>query len=409
MVRPDRRVLAFAATPTDALRSGAAGPLAQALAALGLLALAAACEPLVLIGGSAPPRPELRRQPNGPIDLLFVVDNSGSMLEEQGALSRSIFREDCPILDLNAVPAALLNPEAGLLEELASVCGISQILAAYDRDFRVGVITTDINACDNLTEFESPEHRPQRGCLQPVPSTREKVISRSDSDLIRKFRELVAGLGNRGSPAERGLDAVDLFLRADDVTEGCEGDRDQLLRPEAELLLVFVSDEDDCSHDETMEALPDHSEVCAQDLDWFRRNHPDRCYGSANLLTDVGVYAERFRAFKGEGRADFVRAMVVGGAVARSGAFVARGCRAEDDAISEGCWESGGLSNFTGPVDICGEETAAEREFQPCCTADAARRYFELAELMNGQGASICAADYVADLVRFLDLTEDDG
>lgn len=409
MVRSDRRGVAFAPTPIDALRPGAAGPMAQALAALLLLALATACEPLVLIGGSAPPRPELPRQPSGPIDLLFVVDNSGSMLEEQGALSRSIFREDCPILDLNAVPAALLNPEAGLLEELASVCGISQILAAYDRDFRVGVITTDVNACDNLTEFESPEHRPQRGCLQPVPSTREKVISRSDSDLIRKFRELVAGLGNRGSPVERGLDAVDLFLRADDVALGCEGDRDLLLRPEAELLIIFVSDEDDCSHNEAWEELPDHSEVCAQDLDWFARNNAASCYGAAGLLANVGGYAERFRAFKGAGREDFVRAAVVGGAVPRSDAFIARGCRAEDELISEGCWESGGLSNFTGPVDICGETTAAERAFQPCCTADAAHRYFELAELMNGQGASICAPDYVADLVRFLDLTEDDG
>lgn len=393
----------------DAPRPKTTRALSGALAAALALAGSAACEPLVLIGGNAAPRPGLQRQPNGPIDLLFVVDNSGSMLEEQESLSRSIYREDCPILDLNAVPAALLNPEPGLLEELSRVCGIAQILAAYDRDFRVGVITTDVNACDNLTELESPEHRPQRGCLQPVPSTGEKVITKSDSDLIRKFRELVAGLGNRGSPVERGLDAVDLFLGADDVAEGCEGDRDQLLRPDAELLLIFVSDEDDCSHDETEEELPDHSTVCAQDLDWFARNNAASCYGSADLLADVGEYAARFRAFKGEGREDFVRAAVVGGAVARSGAFVARGCRAEDDFISEGCWESGGLSNFTGPVDVCGEETAAEREFQPCCTADAARRYFELAELLDGQGASICAPDYVADLVRFLDLSEDDG
>lgn len=368
-----------------------------------------ACEPLARIGDNDEPMVTPFLRPNGPIDVLFVVDNSGSMLEEQEALARSIYRDDCPILDLNAVPAALLNPEEGVLEQLASICGISQILAAYDRDFRVGVLTTDVNWTDNLLELESTEHRPQRGCLQPVPSSGEKVLTRDDGNLIRKFRELVSGLGTRGSPAERGLDAVDVFLDASDVAPGCEGDRDSFLRADAELLLVFVSDEDDCSHDGTREELPDHSSATGFDSDWYSRNDPAACYGYADLLGEVSTYARRFGASKGEGREAMVRATVIGGAVPTSDGFVAAGCRSEDEGIRGGCWQSGGLSNFTGPIDVCGEESAEAREFEPCCTADAGHRYFELAALLNGQGASICAPDYVGDLVRFLDLLEDDG
>lgn len=369
--------------------------------------LASACEPLARIGGNDRPSPAPPRMPNGPVDLLFIVDNSGSMMEEQEALARSIYREECPILDLTAVPAALLDPEPGLLEQLSSICGISQILAAYDRDFRVGVITTDVNACDNTLELESTRHRPQRGCLQPVPSTGEKVLERTDTDLIRKFRELVAGLGNVGSPVERGLDAAELFLAGQDVAEGCEGDRASFLRDDAELLLVFVSDEDDCSHDESDAELPGHTDLCDADVPWFSSMNPARCYDRADRLGSVEGYAERLRALKGEGREDMVRAVVLGGAVPEGDGFVAQGCRAEEGAIRESCWESGGLSNFTDATAVCGEENAAAREFQPCCTADGATRYFELAERLGGQGASICAVDYVADLVRFLDLTVD--
>src|SRR5437667_293891 len=68
---------------------------------------------------------------NKPLDILFVVDNSGSMTEEQLALSQTIYKDGCPIDDLQNVPEALLNPEPGspVLEELTQVCGFAQILA----------------------------------------------------------------------------------------------------------------------------------------------------------------------------------------------------------------------------------------------------------------------------------------
>src|SRR5688572_18036844 len=120
-------------------------------------------------------------------DILIVVDNSGSMAEEQQKLADNFINlrcadpEDdstceCPLNDLADIPEEFLNPQPSLYEGDGplSKCGFIQLLAAFENDFRVGVITTDVGPCDNrFDQFATGEFRPQRGCLQPDGPSRD--------------------------------------------------------------------------------------------------------------------------------------------------------------------------------------------------------------------------------------------
>ena len=374
------------------------------------LVVVGACELEVPIG-RLPSDVEAPRalQGSGALDILVVVDNSNSMADEQEALARALFREDCPIQSLDVVPDALKRPTGALLDELEGLCGFAQILAAYERDFRVGVITTDVNACDNAIPSAQGGaewgHRPQRGCLQPVPSTGQKVISRDDLDIAPKFTELMSAIGTHGSPFERGLDAVDALFAGDAFDASCAGDLEELRRADADLLIVFVTDEDDCSHGGGAHGFDDETlEVCGPGEALVTDHRVSDCYDAPDTLAPVAAYAERWRAIAGAGA---LRVLVVGGAVPTGddGApHAASGCVVDGDgAIGGACWASGGLSNFTDPGQPCDpSDPGGARGGQPCCLAESARRYEALAALVDGRVRSICGGDYVGAMTRAL-------
>lgn len=380
---------------------------AIAVCVLGVLGCVGGCQLEVPLGRLPPAAHERRAiDGTGPIDILLVVDNSASMAEEQVALSQALFREGCPIQGLTNVPEALKNPSGELLAELEELCGIAQILAAYDRDFRLGVITTDANACDNfIPEAQGGEERgfkPQRGCLQPVPSTGQKVITRDDINVTEKFVELMGAIGTFGSPFERGLDAVDALLAGDTFEPSCEGDGALFRRGGAALLIMFATDEDDCSHGDGASGFDDETlSVCGRGDSVVTEHNPADCYSRANELEPVESFAARWQALAGVAG---VRVLVVGGAVpVDEESFAASGCLATTDGIDAACFESGGLSNFTASSQPCGPEAQAERGGEPCCTADAATRYEELVSLVDGSVQSICAANFVGAVVTALD------
>lgn len=95
----------------------------------------------------------------GILDIILVVDNSGSMGEEQENLSQR-------------------------LEPLMSYVA--------DSDWRIGLVTTD----------------PRNGCLVAV-------FKHDDQDVEEKFREKVSGLGTNGSGNERGIGQAVASLNCD--------------------------------------------------------------------------------------------------------------------------------------------------------------------------------------------------
>ncbi|MCY1077889.1 VWA domain-containing protein [Archangium lansingense] len=195
-------------------------------------------------------------------DLLFVIDNSGSMAEEQQAIATEL-------------PA--------FLDELQRGNDVEQ-------DFRVGVITTSVylNAFyDNREQFtEFPD---QAGRLQPIPDelgrpTAERYLDEGDPDLLAKFRRLVK-VGTSGSGQETPFEAVRLAVTPPLSTRPVgEGGNGGFLRDGARLLVVVVSDEEDCS---TTERPP--RVLLTEDTS------VDLCSEQADRLTPVQEYVRLFR------------------------------------------------------------------------------------------------------------------
>jgi hypothetical protein len=360
----------------------------------------------------------------GAIDILFVIDDSGSMSEEQQALADGFYKDSCPFLTdaVPYVPAHEKNPTEERLAELAPMCGFIQLLGAFDREFQVGIITTTVDECDNRYGL-APDgwgRRSRRGCLMRATDG-DSIFSPSDEGLHDRFRQALASVGTWGSGFERGLDAAQIFLDPDAVrAPGCSDDLDAFLRPEADLAVVFLTDEDDCSRDGP---LPEGATLLDDETVYRRCDVPagevpvegeiglraSTCYEPGAALADVAHYASFLRTRKAPGRE--VRVAVIGGA-ARSGTglsgegFVAGGCSpGADGQVVSACFESGGQ---TVNPQVCGAD--ARPGEAACCLADGAHRYFQLADALGGlfSGGSLCApfSDTLREVAAFLGRTD---
>jgi hypothetical protein len=406
-------------------------------------------------------------------DILIVVDNSGSMQEEQDRLAAAFINEsgDCPInkndlkdfarCDEASPPAvcAFANPSPEILaapgpQGLAN-CGFIQVLAAFENDFRIGVITTDVGVCDNRIPDAQGEtlcrqvplppectnadpgnrwgFRPQRGCLQPngPPGTVTKVIARQDlldadatnDDIGDRFINTLSNIRVFGSPVERGLDAATMFLDpATDRDASCAGDLDSFLRKDAKLIVIFLTDEEDCSRAPEVAACPTDTscsgcdsetgceifgctpgaectpgftefrgETCGEFEDHFESlRGAGRCYDLEGSLTPVDRYVDLLKGAKANPN-DVSVAVIAGGLPDANGDINAAGC-AFDSGNGQpigGCIEKQGTSNNCAPDE-------------GCCFADPGGRYFDLATGMgpNGLKDTICVDNFGETMIK---------
>ena len=170
---------------------------------------------------------------SGPVDILWVVDNSGTMADAQAAVG-------------DAFPS--------LLAELS-------VLAI---DWRLGLLSTDMS---------DPDHR---GRLLEVDDEGSILMDSTTADAASRFAGLVR-LGDEGSPVERGLEASWAALSDPLASHDNHG----FLREEARLAIIYVSDDEDCSHEG---GLPiESSAACAAD--------------PASLVS-VGDYLVRYEGLK---------------------------------------------------------------------------------------------------------------
>jgi hypothetical protein len=156
------------------------------------------------------------------VDVLFVVDNSGSMMEEQGGLAQNF--------------AALLSAAQG-----------------QRVDYRIAVTTTGIEpSVGGWTACPGGVQGGEAGRLFPADSARPRVIAPTTPDAAAVFAANVqVGVCHWN---EQGLEAAyralspPLVNSADDPHTPLPGDGNLgFLRPDAKLAVVFVSDEDDYS------------------------------------------------------------------------------------------------------------------------------------------------------------------
>ena len=356
-----------------------------------------------------------------PADILVVVDNSGSMCEEQDNLVENFFDPDCPVDVSQPIPNEYINPTPDVVAQLAQNCGFIQILSLFEKDFRLGVITTDVGQCDNRfnlagladaacdgTAYPDWGRKPQRGCLQPT-SDGQKIISNTDvatGDIGTKFRSVLANIRTFGSPFERGLDAVEIFLDPEsERAPGCSGDLDRFLRPEAKLIVIFLSDEEDCSHADGAYGFVDENQAlggdgfaastCSPESETYFSNRdpiadPQECYAAFDKLAPIDRYVDFLRAKKG----DDVAVAVIAGAVEANASLEPAGCRIANGSPSGMCTPT--LGQF------CDSQSLQQQGLPPCCEADSGSRYFQFARAF-GAGSylenSICYDSFRSTMI----------
>ena len=261
-------------------------------------------------------------------DILFVVDNSNSMCEEQVALTENFER-------------------------------FVEGLVAIEADFNIAVTTTDMSS--RAGEFRTgPGSVAACGVSEPTcPAETGPVLSWSeyetdgvvDLERLRADFACVASVGTRSGEAgiERGLDAMATALSDGMLDYENAGFR----RTAAWLAVIFVTDENDCSHSESASFAP--GEQC----EWER-----------DALTSIGHFEALLRQM--EGTDDGQRVIVAG---------------------------------ITGPDD--GERVERPDVPEPACTGDSGAafsgyRYHDLIQRFghNGVSADICHEGFGAALDR---------
>ncbi len=367
---------------------------------------------------------------NSDTDVLFVIDNSGSMLEEQVKLVKN---------------TGLFVGE----------------LAASPNIYRIGIVTT--NALDedipqqNVLGTDGGRLRMRRATLaelsDPNPdfglgqdlglalpcsigtssSTRPYLERPNDDDadaadqrcrLIKDFMATVASLGIQGSGREAGLDAAWRALDPNgdpDVVSNNTG----FLRPDADLAIIFLTDEDDCSYPAAYHA--------SNPPPWPN----ETCYTQLANAIDVGTFVDSLASLKADssGVLKIRAALIGGGAFSGEGNadFTPSGCllTASGPSASCGCWSSSNdpffctLLNGYGHTcqDTVGCQTPQNGIFPYCaptpgasCSADRcaalpSTRYSQFLDVLGSQRSlggfpsgtfedSICQPDYDQTLIN---------
>jgi len=405
-------------------------------ASIASLLLYSSCVLPAVIGEDLPP--EVPPPPadecllSRPVDLLFVVDNSGSMREEQQKLATAVtsaWNEEsrCRGEELEELSKyARQNCHIPVSEwsvkrnaEIYSECGLVERLLALQNQFHIGVITTDMNDCDNpYGSGATRGSRPQRGCLQTsVEAPDLSVVTWQTPEPGRRLAQIISDVNIYGSAYERGLEAMLHFLTPDHDTppatacaepRDCAQDLDRFFRVvvqreaareiETRLVLVFLTDEDDCSHggaiDETVSG------------------NTARCYDLASLVSPTR-YANAVDAIKD--MPQLVTPLVIAGLDGSDGAAEAIGCKSIGATVSHDCNPAQGNSVATctvcvdeEPVCPCHPElTCPGGSVYPatnCCQADAASRYLDFGRAFSyARYGSICKPTYEAAVAALLD------
>jgi hypothetical protein len=329
---------------------------------------------------------EVAQPPSGKVDILVVVDNSGSMAEEQGAL-------------------ALNFP--GLIQELMNPTDPEHNPVT---DLNVGVVSTDLGSpgyrlqtCDRgRLGFEGGDDgcllssSSLAGCSGPYPSFLHRGPDNEASfplDQMGTDFACMATLGTHGCGFEQQMKAARRALVDQTKPGGCNPG---FLRPDSILAVLWVTDEEDCS-------VGDPRIMDESDAALALYGHPNiRCYIHQEMLESVAAMIDDLRMQRSNAR-DFVLAMIVGVPVA---------------SVCEGLGNDIG-SCLTLPemqYQIAGNQILPSACLNPpgcvgtdCRTAAVpGRRFMEAAQMLGSQALvhSICNDDWRPAMNGILDLIQ---
>jgi hypothetical protein len=183
------------------------------------------------------------------LDMLFVIDNSKSMGQEQEELSRQV---------------------KIMVRELLDPANVGSATPPPVRDLHIGVVSTDVGilghedqACkDDGGRLQNSSH-PDLTCAVQTHSAADCTSgtcpwlthSVEHPDDVEGANPIwddfacIATLGTGGCNLEQPLEAMRLALDPEGMAAP-DGDNAGFMRPDSLLAIVFVTDEDDCSTDD---------------------------------------------------------------------------------------------------------------------------------------------------------------
>ena len=209
------------------------------------------------------------------VDVLFVVDNSRSMVEKQALLAASAGR----FIERLVTPKCLDETFAVVGDSVDGVCKTGKIEHSPVKDMHVGVLTSSLGglASDSCPADALPGGNDDKGRLvnRPnlstapggylafAPGSAAPAIGDS-ATLVRDTLSLVGGVGDKGCGFEGPLEAMHRFLIAPDPAGAARSgnmanrasidgtvlaQRKAFLREDSVVAIVVLTDEDDSTVD----------------------------------------------------------------------------------------------------------------------------------------------------------------
>ena len=233
-------------------------------------------------------------------DIVVLIDNSGSMAQEQGALT----------LRFPELIAELVDPR--------DADGDTRPDHPAIEDLNIGVITPDmgtfgfpVSTCMSPVDgddgcFRNTPSPSVTGCSGSYPAFLSRNPTNAatyTADQMAQDFTCIATLGTNGCGFEQQLKAMRKATTDNAAAGRCNAG---FFRPDALLALIFVTDETDCSVD------PAHPEMF--DLDRTDLGHLNiRCFLHPDFIEPVSDYVDAFRALKpAEAQDLIVLGMIVG-------------------------------------------------------------------------------------------------
>jgi hypothetical protein len=284
------------------------------------------------------------------VDILWVIQNSGSMASHQAQLAQNF------------------------------TSFISFLLAADPPiDFHIGVVTQDTDnpqESGKLHGFNSTPAGAFIGCtptsfadggFQTVCNT-QPAGGDPSSSVETAFTQMSA-VGIQGSPVQRGLYASYLALNRPENLDNGSGVG--FVRNDAALYVVYVGSEDDLSCSPTVNSPAPPGKVCRTD------DFQCACADDAQLLYGTTTFYERFlKTYKGYGHEDLVAAAAV--------------IAVDQQAVP-------GEFGDTNPHIGC---TGLDAQTGQTLLAYYGQRYIQVVQATGGAATSICSSNFNDALTR---------
>ncbi len=318
---------------------------------------------------------EIASQPQR--DILFVIDNSGSMAEEIARVRTSM---------------------VAMIERLSQ----------NGNDFRIAFTTTDnreATGCSDLTglpagvdsvfngrcgRFLAPKGSP--GWIDARSYSIPSVMASAIAPYLDPSVAEVSG-----SAVEQPMKSVQRAIDESIINK-------DFFRGEAQLLVVIVTDESDCSFADEMSSTFSGGTVPGAS-----------CYTSAASLKTAAAWAFDLGQ---EGTFDHVRVGLISGAVLdATGKAQPAACRITSNQPTDACacfyknplnycpytkLSTPTVTEMPGAMTVCGTPTDEGN----CCTALANNRLFEYADSFLSYKDTICQSDYSAAMRKLAELAD---